>query len=101
MVVMVVTCTIIDILMIRKKKETRTVITNALTFFSIMKGHWVLLQAQVIVFYMKVFPISRAIFPLRLTLLRVNIGLLLSSSVLLLLLLLLLQLLLLQTYYFT
>ena len=65
MVVMVVTCTIIDILMIRKKKETRTVITNALTFFSIMKGHWVLLQAQVIVFYMKVFPISRAIFPLR------------------------------------
>ena len=65
MVVMVVTCTIIDILMIRKKKETRTVITNALTFFSIMKGRWVLLQAQVIVFYMKVFPISRAIFPLR------------------------------------
>ena len=65
MVVMVVTCTIIDILMIRKKKETRTVITNALTFFSIMKGRWVLLQAQVTVFYMKVFPISRAIFPLR------------------------------------
>ena len=51
--------------MIRKKKETRTVITNALTFFAIMKGRWVLLQAQVIVFYMKVFPISRAIFPLR------------------------------------
>ena len=65
MVVMVVTCSIIDILMIRKKKETRTVITNALTFFSIMKGRWVLLQAQVTVFYMKVFPISRAIFPLR------------------------------------
>ena len=65
MVVMVVTCTIIDILMIRKKKQTRTVVTNALTFFSIMKGRWVLLQAQVIVFYMKVFPISRAIFPLR------------------------------------
>ena len=65
MVVMVVTCTIIDILMIRKKKETRTVITNLLTFFAIMKGRWVLLQAQVIVFYMKVFPISRAIFPLR------------------------------------
>ena len=62
---MVVTCTIIDILMIRKKKETRTVITNALTFFSIMKGRWVLLQAQVTVFYMKVFLISRAIFPLR------------------------------------
>ena len=51
--------------MIRKKRETRTVITNALTFFSIMKGRWVLLQAQVTVFYMKVFPISRAIFPLR------------------------------------
>ena len=51
--------------MIRKKKETRTVITNALTFFSIMKGRWVLLQAQVTVFYMKVFLISRAIFPLR------------------------------------
>ena len=66
--------------MIRKKKETRTVITNALTFFSIMKGHWVLLQAQVIVFYMKVFPISRAIFPLRPHFLRVNIGLLSSSS---------------------
>ena len=30
-----------------------------------MKGRWVLLQAQVTVFYMKVFPISRAIFPLR------------------------------------
>ena len=51
--------------MIRKKKETRTVITNALTFFSIMKERWVLLQAQETVFYMKVFPISRAIFPLR------------------------------------
>ena len=80
MVVMVVTCSIIDILMIRKKKETRTVITNALTFFSIMKGRWVLLQAQVTVFYMKVFPISRAIFPLRPHFLRVNIGLLSSSS---------------------
>ena len=30
-----------------------------------MKERWVLLQAQIIVFYKKVFPISRAIFPLR------------------------------------
>ena len=30
-----------------------------------MKGRWVLLQSQIIVFYKKVFPISRAIFPLR------------------------------------
>ena len=30
-----------------------------------MKERWVLLQSQIIVFYKKVFPISRAIFPLR------------------------------------
>ena len=30
-----------------------------------MKERWVLLQAQIIVFYKKVFPFSRAIFPLR------------------------------------
>ena len=30
-----------------------------------MKERWVLLQSQITVFYKKVFPISRAIFPLR------------------------------------
>ena len=51
--------------MIRKKKRNENSNYKFTYLFAIMKGRWVLLQAQVIVFYMKVFPISRAIFPLR------------------------------------
>lgn len=65
MVVTVITCTIINILMIRKIERNKNSNYKCNYFFSVMKERCVLLQAQVIVFYMQVSPISRAIFPLR------------------------------------
>ena len=65
MVVMVVTCTIINILMIRKKERNKNSNYKCTYFFNIMKKRCVLLQAQVILFLHAGVPISRTIFPLR------------------------------------